>query len=310
MLARLLHGGGAVDVGAFEKVLQHAGAASLPCLVVDVGVLGAHTGGVGLVVTGLGAQDGQVGVQQHFLAGVGRQVIGGCHDERIDCSDTIVGPTDVVEVTNSERGAVGLVGGRRGLIHGVVKEGSRQRSMYIWHGMFRCELDHVPTHPHDVGGRVVVPMHFAMTFEQRIDDVLVMRPGDVSPRLADLDLGGGHRPRLRDLRWAAHPCDAAAMAVLIDEPRWWFHGRRWSHLVSDLSLDELHAFADRTGIPRRGFQGDHYDVPEEFRDELLAAGAELVESRELVRRLRAAGLRLSPAERRARTASPPLGLAE
>ena len=100
------------------------------------------------------------------------------------------------------------------------------------------------------------------------------------------------------------------MAVLIDEPIWWYKGRRWSHLVSDVSYDELHAFTERAGIPRRGFQGDHYDVPEEFRDELLAAGAELVESRELVRRLRAAGLRLSPAERRARTASPPLGLAE
>ena len=72
-------------------------------------------------------------------------------------------------------------------------------------------------------------------------------------------------------------------------------------LVSDESLDELHAFADRTGIPRRGFQGDHYDVPEDVRDELIAAGAVLVESRELVRRLRAAGLRLSPAQRRART---------
>jgi hypothetical protein len=91
------------------------------------------------------------------------------------------------------------------------------------------------------------------------------------------------------------------MAVLIDEPRWWFRGRRWSHLVSDESLDELHAFADLTGIPRRGFQGDHYDVPEEVRDDLIDAGAVLVESRELVRRLRAAGLRLSPAERRART---------
>jgi hypothetical protein len=100
------------------------------------------------------------------------------------------------------------------------------------------------------------------------------------------------------------------MAVLIDEPRWWFRGRRWSHLVSDVSLDELHAYADRVGIPRRGFQGDHYDVPEEMRDELIAAGAVLVESRELIRRLRAAGLRLSPAERRARTASPPLGLSE
>ena len=90
------------------------------------------------------------------------------------------------------------------------------------------------------------------------------------------------------------------MSVLIDEPRWWFRGRRWSHLVSDASLEELHEFAERAGIPRRGFQGDHYDVPEELRDDLLAQGAELVESRELVRRLRAAGLRLSPAQRRAR----------
>ncbi|MBI5090690.1 MAG: DUF4031 domain-containing protein [Actinobacteria bacterium] len=90
------------------------------------------------------------------------------------------------------------------------------------------------------------------------------------------------------------------MAVLIDQPLWWFRGRRWSHLVSDHSLDELHAFADRVGIPRRGFQGDHYDVPEELHVDLIAAGALLVESRELLRRLRGAGLRLSPAERRAR----------
>lgn len=90
------------------------------------------------------------------------------------------------------------------------------------------------------------------------------------------------------------------MTVLIDEPRWWFRGRRWSHLVSDADLDELHEFAARVGIPRRSFQGDHYDVPEDHQQEVLAAGAVLVESRELVRRLRAAGLRLSPAERRAR----------
>ncbi|NKB42187.1 MAG: DUF4031 domain-containing protein, partial [Ilumatobacter sp.] len=44
-----------------------------------------------------------------------------------------------------------------------------------------------------------------------------------------------------------------------------------------------------------------YDIPEEYRDEMVAAGAQVVESRELVRRLRGAGLRLSPAERRART---------
>ena len=92
----------------------------------------------------------------------------------------------------------------------------------------------------------------------------------------------------------------AAVAVLIDEPIWWFKGRRWSHLVSDQSYDELHEFADRAGIPRRGFQGDHYDVPEEYFDELVEAGAQVTSSRELLRRLRAGGLRLTPEQRRAR----------
>jgi hypothetical protein len=89
------------------------------------------------------------------------------------------------------------------------------------------------------------------------------------------------------------------VTVLIDEPLWWFRGRRWSHLVSDVDLDELHTFAERVGIPRRGFQGDHYDVPEEYYDELVAAGAVPTPSRELLRRLKAAGLRIGPAERRA-----------
>ena len=88
------------------------------------------------------------------------------------------------------------------------------------------------------------------------------------------------------------------MTILMDEARWWHRGRRWCHLVSDESLDELHAFADANGIPRRGFQGDHYDIPEEYRAELIEAGATVVESRVLLRRLKAAGLRLSPAERR------------
>jgi hypothetical protein len=90
------------------------------------------------------------------------------------------------------------------------------------------------------------------------------------------------------------------VAVLVDEPRWWWRGRRWCHLVSDTSLVELHDFAARLDIPRRAFQGDHYDVPEEHRTNVVAAGAIEVGSRELVRRLRAAGLRLTPAERRAR----------
>jgi hypothetical protein len=82
------------------------------------------------------------------------------------------------------------------------------------------------------------------------------------------------------------------VAVLIDTPVWPWRGRRWSHLVSDVSYDELHAFvAAELGIPRRAFQGDHYDIPEELHDVAVAAGAQAVGARELLSRLRAAGLR-------------------
>ena len=74
-------------------------------------------------------------------------------------------------------------------------------------------------------------------------------------------------------------------------------------MVSDESYDELIEFAESRGIPRRAFQGDHFDIPEEYRPQMLEAGAVEVESRELVRRLRAAGLRLSPAERRRRAST-------
>jgi muramoyltetrapeptide carboxypeptidase len=65
----------------------------------------------------------------------------------------------------------------------------------------------------------------------------------------------------------------------------------WCHAVSDTSFEELHAFARELGIPERGFDRDHYDVPAEYYDEVLAAGAVPVSSRELVSRLVAAGLR-------------------
>jgi hypothetical protein len=79
--------------------------------------------------------------------------------------------------------------------------------------------------------------------------------------------------------------------LLIDPPFWTAHGRRWSHLVSDASLSELHAFAAAHALPARGFEGDHYDVPEEMYPGLVAAGAVPVSSRELLRRLQASGLR-------------------
>lgn len=81
------------------------------------------------------------------------------------------------------------------------------------------------------------------------------------------------------------------MSVLIDPPRWPAHGRLWSHLVSDTSVEELQAFADAAGLPRRGFEGDHYDVPQERYERLVRDGATPVEGAELARRLRDSGLR-------------------
>jgi hypothetical protein len=88
------------------------------------------------------------------------------------------------------------------------------------------------------------------------------------------------------------------MTVLIDQPIWPAHDMLWAHIVSDQSLDELHAFAAEAGIPRRAFDRDHYDVPENKWHELVAQGAEPVTVRQLVERLQASGLRVSQREKR------------
>ncbi|WP_122818682.1 DUF4031 domain-containing protein [Nocardioides pantholopis] len=79
--------------------------------------------------------------------------------------------------------------------------------------------------------------------------------------------------------------------ILVDPPNAAGHGRLWSHVASDSSFAELHAFARTLGLPERGFDRDHYDVPAEWYDDVVAAGATPVSSRELVARLLAAGLR-------------------
>ncbi len=98
------------------------------------------------------------------------------------------------------------------------------------------------------------------------------------------------------------------MTVFIDRPLWASRGRTpaapapglrdvtpaprlWSHLASDVSYDELHAFAARLGVPPRAFDRDHYDVPEELYETAVAMGARPVGAKELVGRLTAAGLR-------------------
>jgi hypothetical protein len=65
----------------------------------------------------------------------------------------------------------------------------------------------------------------------------------------------------------------------------------WSHLISDVSHAELHAFAEALGVPRRAFERDHYDLLEDRFRVAVWLGATVVSSREIVRLLVGAGLR-------------------
>lgn len=85
------------------------------------------------------------------------------------------------------------------------------------------------------------------------------------------------------------------MTIFVDQAIWPWRGRLWAHLISDESLDELHAFAARLDLPPRAFGGDHYDITDELRDCAIAEGAVAVDSRTIVRALHAAGLRKRPA---------------
>ena len=55
--------------------------------------------------------------------------------------------------------------------------------------------------------------------------------------------------------------------ILIDPPQVEWRGRLWSHLASDTSFEELHAFARALAVPEQGFDRDHYDVPAERSEE-------------------------------------------
>ncbi|WP_010523865.1 DUF4031 domain-containing protein [Nesterenkonia sp. F] len=87
------------------------------------------------------------------------------------------------------------------------------------------------------------------------------------------------------------------MTIYIDPPAWPAHGTLFSHLISDVSLDELHAAAERAGISPRAFDRDHYDVPAHRHDALVAHGAVPVPGSQLVRLLARSGLRVRSIER-------------
>jgi Protein of unknown function (DUF4031) len=75
--------------------------------------------------------------------------------------------------------------------------------------------------------------------------------------------------------------------ILVDDLKRYRSGW-WCHMVSDRSVEELHAFASGMGLGRGRFQGGrlpHYDLRPPGRRAAVRRGAEEVGSRELVRRM-------------------------
>ena len=87
------------------------------------------------------------------------------------------------------------------------------------------------------------------------------------------------------------------MSIYIDPPTWPAHGTVFSHLISDVSLAELHEFAAAAGISERAFDRDHYDVPAHLYENLVRAGAKELSGAQLTRTLIASGLRIPLKER-------------
>lgn len=87
------------------------------------------------------------------------------------------------------------------------------------------------------------------------------------------------------------------MSIYIDPPVWPAHSTVFSHLISDVSLAELHEFAATAGISKRAFDRDHYDVPAHLYEDLVRAGAKELSGAQLTRTLITSGLRIPLKER-------------
>ena len=71
------------------------------------------------------------------------------------------------------------------------------------------------------------------------------------------------------------------MTVYVDSFYTPFRRMKMCHMLADTE-EELHEMAERIGMRRSWFQGDHYDVSKSKRALAVAAGAREVTSREIV----------------------------
>ena len=73
--------------------------------------------------------------------------------------------------------------------------------------------------------------------------------------------------------------------IYVDQPKM-YPGKRklYCHMISSVSLEELHDFAATIGVKPHFFhRGDHYDLREHEYVKALVYGAALVSTRDIVR---------------------------
>lgn len=77
------------------------------------------------------------------------------------------------------------------------------------------------------------------------------------------------------------------MTIYVDSPRE-YHLRRkkYSHMITDGDLEELHRFAERIRVKRHWFDRDHYDLRSLDFEVAVVHGAIVVPSRRLIHILR------------------------
>lgn len=70
------------------------------------------------------------------------------------------------------------------------------------------------------------------------------------------------------------------MTVYVDDAEIPFRGMKMCHMIADTE-EELHEMAEKIGLKRSWYQGDHYDVSLSKKEEAIEVGAEEVSWKDL-----------------------------